>query len=158
MIVVIIKDMEGYGYSVWLVMSQDKILTRYLTTYNDHVFTPHVTLRSNYTLEEAKDYLISLDTLVGKVSFKDSVPISKQKYCVHELPRGEYNNDPLYGWGMVVDLKGFKVDHTPHLTIHYSEKPLKKVPVLCLRKRTFTVVACIADTRSLKPHKWKIIF
>ena len=143
------KMNKGYGYSVWLVTPKHPLLEKWIHTYNQHIFTPHTTLKSNLTLKDAKTYVKHLPTLVGEISF--------QGQCVRELPRGEYNNDPLYGWGLKVKLHGFHMEHTPHLTIHYSQKPLKSIPRLCPKKHRFAAVVCIADTRSLKPEKWKIL-
>ena len=141
--------MKGYGYSVWLITPKHPLLDRWIHTYNQHVFTPHTTLKSNLTLKEAQAYVRQLPNLVGELSF--------QGQCVKELPWGEYKNDPLYGWGLKVTLHGFQVKHTPHLTLHYTQTPLKNIPRLCPTYHRFAAVVCIADTQSLKPQDWKII-
>jgi len=128
-----------YGYSVWLVPLNRRLLT---TVYKfRHI--PPLTISTNH--EDLPDP-INLGKLYDIVDFKPYGIIGKQ-----------YAFDPLHATGWECTVEDLFIQHTPHMSHVYSFYPHEKVlPVYPTPQRLIAEV-CVADTRSSNWEEWKII-
>jgi len=128
-----------YGYSVWLVPLNRRLLTKVYKFR--HI--PHITISTNH--EDLPDP-INLGKLYDIVDFKPYGIIGKQ-----------YAFDPLHATGWECTVEDLFIQHTPHMSHVYSFYPHEKVlPVYPTPQRLIAEV-CVADTRSSNWEEWKII-
>jgi len=129
-----------YGYSVWLVPLNHRILTKVYKF--QHV--PHVTISTNHVKIPEPD---NLGRLYDIVKFQTYSTIEKQ-----------YVIDPLHSIGWKCSVDGLDISHVPHLTHRYSfySFPDTVTPVFPTPRYLIGEVV-VADTRSPRWEEWKII-
>jgi len=128
-----------YGYSVWLVPLNRRLLTKVYKFR--HI--PHITISTNH--EDVPDP-VNLGHLYDVVDFKPYGIIGKQ-----------YAFDPLHATGWECKVEDLTIQHTPHMSHLYSFYPHEKaLPVYPTPQRLIAEV-CVADTRSSNCEEWKVI-
>jgi hypothetical protein len=135
---------HGYGYSIWLIPENWKQFRKEFTLD----FIPHITVATN-------------------LSFVSSQILNKDKFFkVNNFSNGQifpkmYKNDPLNGFGYNCTIEGLYTQHQPHLTLYYSPNEIKYLDTFSKLKSPPTQLICrlfIADTRSINPSEWKVIY
>ena len=128
-----------YGYSVWLVPLNIRLLTRVYKFR--HI--PHITISTNHRTVPDPD---NLGRLYDVVNFKPYGKIGKQ-----------YAIDPLHTLGWECDVEDLDIKHTPHMSHVYSFYPYDKVHYVYPTPIRLIAEVCVADTRSPNWEDWKII-
>ena len=128
-----------YGYSVWLVPLNHRLLTKVYKFR--HI--PHITISTNHTSVPDPD---NLGKLYNVVNFKPYGKIGKQ-----------YEVDPLHSLGWECEVDDLDIKHTPHLSHLYSFFPYSKVYSVYPTPMRLIAEVCVADTRSPNWEEWKII-
>ena len=133
----------GYGYSIWVVPNN---YISMMTRYNiRHI--PHVTLRTNKTLEECREIYIEethdICLLYPSVTFPSM-----------------YTNDPLRAVGYYANIP-ILTEHVPHMTFEYFPKSADiPQPTFKEFEEFNTTISCftsISDTTNLDPSLWSLI-
>ena len=128
-----------YGYSVWLVPLNRRLLTKVYKF--KHI--PHITISTNHRTIPDPD---NLGRLYNVVDFKQYGKIGKQ-----------YAVDPLHSLGWECDVEDLNIRHTPHLSHMYSFYAYDKVYSVYPTPMRLIAEVCVADTRSPDWEEWKII-
>ena len=128
--------MKGYGFSIWVVPHNHQVIRNQYKM--KHI--PHITVKTNMIIPEK-----IFGKKFCKINFKNS-------FCC-EFP-SMYQNDPLTACGFYCDIN-IPTDHDPHITLWYNHSgPLDSLsPPQDTHGQVF-----LADTRSINPSEWKIIF
>ena len=139
--------MTTYGYSLWAVFTPPKRITNLLKRYNLFPHVPHITVKTNIsTLPEAKILLSTYRTWDDIATVKGQAQIFTKSY----------ENDPLAAWGFPATLNHTKIDHSPHLSIHYNTDKIKYCPNYFINF-TVPVQLRVADLTSPEPSDWRIV-
>ena len=128
-----------YGYSVWLVPLNRRLLTKVYKFR--HI--PHITISTNHVTVPDPD---NLGKLYNIVNFSPYGKIGKQ-----------YEVDPLHSLGWECDVEDLNIQHTPHLSHMYSFYAYDKVYSVYPTPMRLIAEVCVADTRSPNWEEWKII-
>ena len=128
-----------YGYSVWLVPLNRRLLTKVYKFR--HI--PHITISTNHVTVPDPD---NLGKLYNIVNFSPYGKIGKQ-----------YEVDPLHSLGWECDVEDLNIQHTPHLSHMYSVYAYDKVYSVYPTPMRLIAEVCVADTRSPNWEEWKII-
>ena len=128
-----------YGYSVWLVPLNRRLLTKVYKFR--HI--PHITISTNH--EDVPDP-VNLGQLYDVVDFKPYGLIGKQ-----------YKFDPLHATGWECTVEDLPIQHAPHMSHLYSFYPYDKVYSVYPTPIRLIAEVCVADTRSPDWEEWKII-
>ena len=132
----------GYGYSIWVVPNN---YVSMMTRYNiRHI--PHVTLRTNKTLEECRDIFVE-DTCDVRILYPSVVFPSM------------YTNDPLKAVGYYVNIP-ITTELVPHMTFEYFNKTDTIRQTYTEFKDFHTTISCftsISDTTNPDPSLWSLI-
>ena len=128
-----------YGYSVWLVPLNRRLLTKVYKFR--HI--PHITISTNHVTVPDPD---NLGKLYNNVNFIPYGKIGKQ-----------YEVDPLHSLGWECDVENLDIKHTPHMSHLYSFFPYAKVYSVYPTPMRLIAEVCVADTRSPNWEEWKII-
>jgi hypothetical protein len=138
--------MTSYGYSVWAIMIPPQNISDLLARYNNFPHIPHITVKTNLTLEDAEDFLLECK------SWEDTATISGKAYVLPNF----YDHDPLKGWGFPAQLTNTKTEHTQHLTVMYSPTEIKSCPNVYVDE-FLPVKLRIANTTSENPREWSLV-
>ena len=128
-----------YGYSVWLVPLNRRLLTKVYKFR--HI--PHITISTNHVTVPDPDNLGKLYNIVNFIPYGK---IGKQ-----------YEVDPLHSLGWECEVEDLDIKHTPHLSHLYSFFPYSKVYSVYPTPMRLIAEVCVADTRSPNWEEWKII-
>ena len=128
-----------YGYSVWLVPLNRRLLTKVYKFR--HI--PHITISTNHVTVPDPDNLGKLYNIVNFIPYGK---IGKQ-----------YEVDPLHSLGWECEVEDLDIKHTPHMSHLYSFFPYAKVYSVYPTPMRLMAEVCVADTRSPNWEEWKII-
>jgi len=129
-----------YGYSVWLVPLNYRILQKVYKFR--HI--PHVTISTNHS---AAPDPANLGRLYDVTDFQPYSNIGRN-----------YVIDPLHALGWVCQVHGLEIEHTPHMSHVYSFFAFPRSPHVSYATPTRLIAeVCVADTRSPRPEEWEII-
>lgn len=154
--------MNGYGYSVWYVPKRAADLAVLKHRYSiEH--TPHVTAATNLRFSQARRLY---EHLPRQAYFRPSGDLVRFDSMYEQDPLGAVG---WFGtlWEDTTDTgthpATIVLDHAPHMTVRYIPPDLHEVPTSCasLPPPFYTpllCVSCIADTQSLDPLAWKIVY
>ena len=130
----------GYKYSVWIVPNNHK----YIKMHYNMSHIPHATIKTFLSLQEATELI---DTLKSHyyINYQENIYDFNMKYSEEDI---------LKASGFYCSIKDLKLEHTPHMTIHYCvhNKVINiKPPTDCLG------TVYVANTVSNNPCEWYII-
>ena len=136
-------NLGGYGYSIWVVPNNYMSM---MTRYNiRHI--PHITLRTNKTLEECREIYVrqthDIRILYPRVVFPSM-----------------YANDPLRAVGYFANIP-IPTEHVPHMTFEYFKKTSDThQPTFKEFEEFNTTIQCftsISDTTNSDPSLWSLV-
>ena len=130
----------GYKYSVWIVPNSHK----YIKTHYNMSHTPHVTIKTFLSLQEATELI---DTLKSHyyINYQENIYDFNMKYS---------KDDILGASGFYCSIRDLKLEHTPHMTIHYCTHN----KVIHIKPPTDSLgTVYVANTVSNNPSEWYII-
>jgi hypothetical protein len=134
---------QGYGYSIWLVPSNWRNIKKDFSID----FLPHITVATN-------------------LPYISSKTLSKESFLVNNFSVGKvfskmYKYEPLYAFGYECYIEDLYTSHMPHMTLFYSPNEIKYLDTFSKFKSPPQSLTCnlfVADTRSLNPSEWRIIY
>ncbi len=146
-----------FRYCVWYVLDNQfsEIVKRNASLFQTQAYIPHITIKSNLSLQEAQ--LMAKSYAINPI-YNTTIRIYGTVVQTHAMISDGTKAIDFYALEQRLIVNGMETN--AHISLAYSKKPFSDMEIALanvgMPEIIFNVKVCVADCR-LSPDKWKIV-